>query len=151
MLDSIKLQNHRVKQLEYNMASWQNQEIAAKKMGMPQFSIGIDYMYIGKSDNPDLGNENGRDALMLPKVGISIPLYRKKYTAMVNEATYQLQATEFKKEDQQNQLTSLFEKGYKDYSDGERRIGLFEKQLKLANKSLNLLLTAYSSDGENFE
>ena len=133
------------------MSSWKNQEVVAKKMGMPQFVIGADYAFIGQSSNPNLGSDNGRDALLLPKVGISIPLYRKKYTAMVREASFNLEATQFKKEDKQNQLTSLFEKGYKDYKDAERRINLYMKQLKLAEKSLNILLTSYSSDGNNVE
>jgi outer membrane protein, heavy metal efflux system len=151
ILDSILNQNHLVKQLDFKIASWKNQEVVAKKMGAPKFSIGVDYALIGNSSNPNLGNENGRDAILFPKIGISIPIYRKKYKAMFNEATLNVEATQFKKVDKQNQLTVLFEKGFKDYKDGERRIVLFQKQLKLADKSLAILLTAYSSDGKNFE
>ncbi|MBL4594541.1 MAG: TolC family protein [Flavobacteriales bacterium] len=70
---------------------------------------------------------------------------------MVREASFKIEATQFQKEEKKNQLTILFEKGYKDYKDGERRIVLFQKQLKLAKKSLNILLTSYSSNGQNFE
>ncbi|MEI6866175.1 TolC family protein [Flavicella sp.] len=151
LLNSIYTENHLIKQLEYKIQSWKNQEVVAKKKGMPQFSIGVDYVFIGKSSNLDLGSENGRDAFILPKVGISIPLYRKKYKALVKEASLNMEATQFKKENKQNQLTSLFENGYKDYQDADRRIDLYLKQLKLADKSLNILLTAYSTDGKNFE
>lgn len=151
LLDSITNQNHLVKQLEFKMASWQKEEVVAKKMGSPKFSIGVDYVLIGNSSNPSLGSENGRDAILFPKIGITIPLYRKKYKAMVREASFKVEATQFQKEEKQNQLTILFEKGYKDYKDGERRIVLFQKQLKLAKKSLNILLTSYSSNGQNFE
>jgi len=151
LLDSITYQNHLVKQLEFKMASWQKQETAAKKMGAPKFSVGVDYVMIGNSSNPTLGSENGKDAILFPKIGITIPLYRKKYKAMVKEASFKMEATQFQKEEKQNQLTILFEKGYKDYKDGERRIVLFQKQLKLAEKSLNILLTSYSSNGQNFE
>jgi outer membrane protein, heavy metal efflux system len=151
LLDSITNQNHLVKQLEYKLASWQNQEVAARKMGAPKIAVGIDYVLVGDSDNPMAGNESGKDAILFPKIGITIPLYRKKYKAMVNEASFNVQATQFQKEDKQNQLTILFEKGYKDYKDGDRRIGLFQKQLKLAEKSLAILLTSYSSNGKNFE
>jgi outer membrane protein TolC len=151
LLDSIRVRNHMVKQLEYKMVSWQNQEVAAKKMGLPQFTVGFDYSVIGKSSNQNLGSENGQDAFLFPKIGISIPLYRKKYTAMVKEASLNFEATQFKKVDKQNQLTYLFEKGFKDYKDGDRRIDLYQRQSKLAEKSLNILLTAYSSDGQNFD
>jgi outer membrane protein TolC len=151
LLDSITNQNHLIKQLEYKITSWKKQEIVAKKMGGPKFSIGVDYVMIGNSNNPALGSENGKDAILFPKIGISIPLYRKKYKAMIREASFYMEATQFKKEDKKNQLITLFEKGYKEYKDAERRIVLFDKQLKLADKSLAILLTAYSSNGQNFE
>ena len=151
LLDSISNQNHMIKQLDFKMASFQKQEIAAHKMGGPKISIGMDYILIGKSDNPMVGNESGKDAILFPKIGITVPLYRKKYKAMINEASLNIEATQFQKEDKQNQLTILFEKGHKEYKDGERRITLFQKQLKLAEKSLAILLTAYSNNGQNFE
>jgi len=122
LLDSITNQNHLVKQLEYKISSWKKQEILAKKIGGPKFSIGVDYTFIGNSSNPNLGNENGRDAILFPKIGISIPLYRKKYKAMVSEASLYMEATKYQKEDKQNQLITLFEKGYKEYKDAGRRI-----------------------------
>lgn len=151
LLDSITNRNHFIKQLEYKVISWQKQEVAAQKMGMPQFSIGLEYAVIGESGNPNLGSENGRDAFLLPKVGLSIPLYRKKYSAMVKEASLNMEATQLKKEDKQNQLTALFENGYKDYNDADRRVSLYQMQHKLAEQSLNILLTSYSGDGKNFE
>lgn len=151
LLDSISNQNHMIKQLDFKMASFQKQEIAAHKMGGPKISIGMDYILIGNSDNPMAGNESGKDAILFPKIGITVPLYRKKYKAMIKEASLNIEATQFQKEDNQNQLTILFEKGHKEYKDGERRIALFQKQLKLAEKSLAILLTAYSNNGQNFE
>lgn len=151
LLDSISNQNHMIKQLDFKMTSFQKQEIAAHKMGGPKISIGMDYFLIGNSDNPMAGNESGKDAILFPKIGITVPLYRKKYKAMINEASLNIEATQFQKEDKQNQLTVLFEKGHKEYKDGERRIVLFQKQLKLAEKSLAILLTSYSNNGQNFE
>ncbi len=151
LLDSITVQNHLIKQLNYRMQALRHQEVVAKKIGLPQFSIGLDYAIIGKSSNPNLGNENGQNAFVFPKIGISIPLYRKKYTAIVKEVAFNFEAAQFKKQDKQNELIYLFERGYKDYKDAARRIDLYQRQSKLAEKSLNVLLTAYSSDGQNFE
>jgi len=151
LLDSISSKNHLIKQLEYKMASWQKQERAAHKLGSPKISIGLDYILIGNSDNPMAGNESGKDAILFPKIGITVPLYRKKYKAMVKEASFNIEAAQFQKEDQQNQLTILLEKGYTNYKDGERRIVLYQKQLKLAEKSLAILITSYSNNGEDVE
>ncbi len=56
----------------------------ARLAGIPDFKIGADYTIVGKGNN----NMAGTDAIMLPTVGISIPLYRNKYKSMVNEAVY---------------------------------------------------------------
>jgi len=150
LLDSITNQNHLIKELEHRMLSWQKKEKVGRKVGAPQFIVGLDYAFIGKSDNTSLGGINGRDAIM-PMIGISIPLYRKKYKGIINEAIYKIESIENKKIDKQNQLTILFERSYRDYSDAKRRINLYEKQLAIAEQSLNILIVSYSADGKSFE
>ena len=87
----------------------------------------------------------------MPMVGISIPLYRKKYKGIINEALLKIESIENKKIDKQNQLTILFERSYRDYSDANRRIDLYKKQFDIAEQSLNILIVSYSADGKNFE
>ena len=93
----------------------------------------------------------GTDEMMLPTVGITIPLYRNKYKAMMNEAVYQETAKKQEKLDKQNVLETVFEQTWKDFSDAKRRITLNINQADLAQKSLKLLETAYSTDSKNFE
>jgi outer membrane protein, heavy metal efflux system len=152
LMDSIAINNHLVKQIEHRILSWENEVIVARKTGLPDFSIGIDYAAIGKSNNPNLDpSENGRDVWLLPKVGISIPLYRKKYKALVKEASFRVEGAKFEREDQINALSSFFEIGYKDFRDGERRVKLYIEQLRLSEQALDILLAEYSTDGKNFE
>ncbi len=152
LMDSITVQNHRIKQIEHRILSWESQKTVAKKSGMPSFMLGAGYTAIGNSNNPALSpSENGRDVFLLPKVGITIPLYRKKYKAMVKEASFKVDAASFEKEDKINQLSTLFEIGYKDFRDAERRVTLYQNQLKIAKQALDILLAKYSTDGTNFE
>ena len=152
VMDSIVAQNHQLKRIEHKITTWEKQQTVAKRVGLPSFSVGLDYTMVGKSGNPALsGAENGRDILMFPKVGISIPLYRKKYTAMVKEASLKMEAAQFEKEEKVNQLSSLFEATFRDYADAQRRLVLYRAQLKRAESSLNILMTDYSNDGKNFE
>ncbi len=152
IMDSIALNNHTIRQLEHKMLSWQEQETAARRTGFPNFSIGLDYVFVGKSNNPLLENsENGKDAFIFPKIGLTIPLYRKKYSAMVNEATFRMKAAQFEQQNKINELSTLFEKAFRDYKDADRRIVLYRGQTKLATSSLNILISSYSSDGVEFE
>lgn len=150
ILDSISKSNHLIKQLEHRILSWQKQDIVAKKSGTPNFMVGVDYIFIGKNDmitSPD----NGKDALLLPKVSFSIPLYRKKYNSMIEEARLSLDASTYEKEDKLNELSSLLEKNYIDLHDAQDRTELYEKQIKLAQQSLDLLTTDYTTNGGKFE
>ncbi len=152
ILDSIRGNNHQVLQLEFAEASYQKQEIAARKAAAPQLMLGAEYMVTGKSSNPmvDAG-ESGKDAFVFPMIGISIPIYRKKYTAMVKEASLMQQSTNDQKADKVNILESTYEKANRDYQDAKRRIPLFYLQSDRANKAMNILQTSYQNDGKNFE
>lgn len=147
MLDSIRAQNHQLLSLDWQAESLQYKKEVAQLMGKPGFKIGFDYTIIGKGNN----NMAGTDAIMLPTVGITIPLYRNKYKAMVNEAVYRETAKKQEKLDKQNVLATVFEQTWKDFSDAKRRVALNERQADLADKSLNLLETAYTTDNRNFE
>lgn len=152
VLDSLKSNNHQVLNLDYMINSFQSKEKLAKKNGLPNISIGIDYIAIGTTDNAMIdAGKNGNDAILFPKIGITIPLYRKKYTAMVKEAVFMQQANEDKKTDKINTLESVFEKAYSEYLDADRRIVLFQKQLQLAEKAISILESEYATDGKNFE
>lgn len=152
VLDSLKLNNHQLLNLDYMINSFQSKEKLAKKNGLPNISIGIDYIPIGTTDNAMINaSQNGKDAILFPKIGITIPLYRKKYSAMVKEAVFMQKATEDKKTDKINTLESVFEKGYSEYLDADRRIVLFQKQLQLAEKAISILESEYATNGKNFE
>jgi cobalt-zinc-cadmium efflux system outer membrane protein len=150
--DSIRNGNHQVLQMEFMEASFEKQEIVAKKMGKPNLMLGLDYVVVGKSSNPMTNpSESGKDAIVFPVVGISIPLYRQKYTSMVKETVLMQESTESGKLDKINVLETTFEKANKDYKDADRRITLFHGQSDKAAKSLNILQTAYETEAKNFE
>ncbi|UCG26980.1 MAG: TolC family protein [Bacteroidales bacterium] len=152
ILDTLRSNNHQVLSLDYLLETYRSKEVLARKSGLPDLSIGIDYVAVGKSANPVAENAlNGRDAILFPKIGITIPLYRKKYRAMVNEAVYMQQATGNKKADKINMLESVFEKVYSEYLDADRKINLYRKQIRIAEKAINILESEYAGSGKNFE
>ena len=105
---------------------------------------------MGEYDNPALSDsQNGKDA-MFALVGISIPLYGKKYNGLIRESTLQMEKEGFAKEDKINRLNVVFEGAYKNYNDGIRRLKLFQRQYELASRTLNILIEKYAVDGRNF-
>jgi hypothetical protein len=119
----------------------------ARKTGNPDFSVGLDYIFVGKGEN----NLSGKDAFIFPKIGISIPLYRNKYKAMVDEVIYLETAKVNEKLDRENILETIFENTWKELLDADRRIVLYIEQQDLAEKSINLLEMEYATANKNFE
>lgn len=150
VLDSIYSSNHELKSIDHKLSAFVNQEVAAKKEGLPMFTLGLDYTIVEKNPGSTFA-DNGKDAFMVPSIGIKIPLYRKKYKSLINEAKYLQEAELSKKEDKRNTLSTVYESTYKDYSDSDRRILLNEKQSKISKKVLDVLITSYSTDSKDFE
>ena len=150
VIDSIRSANHNLLELDYMESAYKNQVTAANKMGAPNLMIGADYMITGKSDMPDV-SKSGKDAIVFPMVGISVPIYRKKYSSMVKEAQLMQESVQNKKAEKINTLETTFEMANKDYKDAGRRIPLFRLQTDRATKAMNILRTEYETSGNNFE
>jgi len=150
ILDSLFKNNHEVQQLGFMRRSYQSKERLARKNGLPNISLGIDYISIGAAEG-SMVNESGKDAVVFPRIGVSIPLFRKKYSSMVKEAVYKQRAAAEKKSDKINALKTIFEKTFREYLDADRRSSLFSKQLKLAQKAISIMESEYASDRKDFE
>jgi len=108
--------------------------------------------YINVSERKDVEiPDNGKDAFMLPQVGISIPLYRNKYKAMVKEKQIQQESVLYAKEDAANKLLTELDQGYRDYLDADRRLPLYLGLVGVARQSLDILVAEYTSAGIDFE
>jgi len=150
LLDSILSQNPRLALLEHQAAAFEKQSLAAKKMGMPQFSLGVDYINLGQRKDMEVA-DNGRDGLVAPMLGVSLPIYRSKYRALVEEARWQREAVEQEKTAAQNRLETQLATGWRDYQDAQRRVALYQRLQQIAQQALSLLITEYSSAGKAFE
>lgn len=150
MLDEIYNSNHQIKNIEHKLNAFLNQEIVARKQGLPKFNIGLGYTIIEENPGSTVVN-NGKDAFLFPQVGVTIPLYRKKYKALIKEAQHRQEAEIFRKEDKKNTLSSVYENTYKDFNDGDRRIALNIRQSEIAKKVLDILIISYSTNSKDFE
>jgi outer membrane protein TolC len=146
-LDSIRALNHQLLNIDFQQQALVYKKEWASKKGNPSFKIGMDYTFVGKGGN----NLSGKDAFIFPSIGITLPLYRSKYKAMVNEVVYLESAKAEEKVNKLNVLETVFEEVWKDYRDANRRIDLYNRQLELAKISLKLLETDYATGNRNFE
>jgi len=149
MLDSIMANNPQVKQVRESIQALELQKTIARKAGLPNFGAGINYAAISKRTDPSV-QKNGQDVLM-PMVTLSLPIYRRKYKALVKEVDYKLLAMQDELADTKNQLAADFVQSMNQYRDAERKVALYTELQEQAGQTLELLTIAYMAATEDYQ
>jgi outer membrane protein TolC len=141
--DSILAKNPMLSMLEFEKQSVEARKNMVTRMGYPMVGLGLNYSPITKSPM-STSSMNGKDMIM-PMVTFTIPVYRKKYNAMKNEADLLSVATSQNYQATANSLQTEYYQATQLYLDAQRRIKLYSNQFQLASKSLDLMLKSFST------
>lgn len=141
--DSIFTQHPMTTMLVMEEKSLEAKGKMQKQMGMPMVGVGLSYTILQK--NPmSTSPMNGQDMFM-PMVRVSVPIYRKKYQAQIKENQYLRAATNEKYQATRNNLKQMHFEAVQMYIDAQRRIKLFENQLVVTEKMLELTTRNFST------
>ena len=149
LFDSLSKNNPMLKMLDAEVGAYGAQVKMARLMGKPMLGAGVSHMAF--SPRPESGMTMGGKDMVMPMVSVSIPIYRKKNKAMVREAELKQQSIQQRRENTVNQLATQWAVALRDLDDATRRTALYREQTALANQTLNLLMTGYSANGQDFE
>lgn len=141
--DSIRNNNPMLNMLNYEKEAYQSRKKMVNGMGYPMVGIGLNYSIIGRSDM-STSTMNGSDMLM-PMVSVSLPVYRKKYRAMREEADLLSKASSENFQAVSNSLNTEYYSAVQLYRDAQRRVKLYENQYILASKSLEIMMKSFSA------
>ncbi|WP_421753651.1 TolC family protein [Croceimicrobium sp.] len=146
--DSLLANQPRLRELELHIEASVSAVKVARKQGLPNLGLGVDYMFIGTSDNAI--SMSGQDAVM-PMLSISLPIFRAKYQAAETEAQLKQEAYQLQKEELSNRLSSSYEQAWFKLQKEADLMRLYQQQIQISKQSLELLYTAYSNSGKDFE
>ncbi len=147
--DSLLVKNPQLKSFDLKIRSAKAQEKAAFRNGLPKFGIGLTYAFIDERTDVNVP-DNGRDALM-PMFSMTIPLYRKKYSAAVKEAKLIQSRFTLQKQNTENLLFSAYDLSLFKIDRARQEFVLYSEQIIKTQQAINLLHTAYSTSGKDFE
>ena len=147
--DSLTVGNPVLDQLSLKIKASEAQEKAAKRQGMPNLGIGLDYVIVGERTDMNVP-DNGQDAIM-PMLSVSLPIYRKKYKAARQEAQLMQEAYTLQHQDMSNRLISSYEMIRFEMIKQVELNRLYQQQAIESRQSLNLLYTSYGNSGKDFE
>jgi outer membrane protein TolC len=143
--DSMLAHNPMLGMLDFEKQSLEARKKMVTRMGYPMVGLGLNYSIISKSPTAmGTPNMNGKDMIM-PMVVFTLPIYRKKYIAMRNEAELMKTATSENYQSTANSLLAEYYQAVFLFQDAQRRIKLYENQFQLASKSLDLMLKSFST------
>jgi outer membrane protein TolC len=150
LLVQIQQQNPRLNRLRYQEASSTKMRSLAVKRNRPDIKLGVDYIFTGETDMPNVTN-SGEDALMV-MAGFRIPIFGKKNNARVQQAERNIQDIQYQIAANENSLETELDASLRDYEDARRRFKLFnETQIQRITQAINIMMDAYSTDSSDFE
>lgn len=149
-LGDVDFEGHpEIEMLEKERLAFESEQVVAEKMGMPMIGLGVDYTIISKRTDAN-PMDNGMDAYM-PMVSVSLPIFRKKYKAAVEEAKLRARSVSEEKEASVNALRSELEMSLFRLKKSRRLIGLYDKQIETSGQANKLLISGYSNANSDFE
>jgi outer membrane protein TolC len=138
ILDSISVYNPMLAMFDAELLALESQKQMAKLDGRPMLGAGVNYMPF--KPRIEDGMSMGGNDMIMPMVTMTLPIYELRQ-----------EAVRFNKENTFNQLEISWSKSIRDLEDANRKIALYDSQLELAKQNLSLLLTAYATNGQDFE
>ncbi|MCX2838077.1 TolC family protein [Salinimicrobium sp. MT39] len=149
IFDTLVDNNPQLEELENMAASARAREELAKKEGMPNVGLGLDYVIVGERRDMAV-EDNGRDAIM-PMLTVSLPIFRGKYKAERKQAAFLAESYEQRKEGLKNQLSAELEAAFFEVREAQAMLQLYRRQVESSEQVLNLLLSSYRNAASDFE
>lgn len=147
--DSTLAHHPKMAALEQQMAAAIIDENVARKNGLPQIGVGIDYMVIQPLDGSMVKN-NGKDALM-PMVSLSLPIFRKKYQSQIREIQLHQKQLAAQKKQLQNTLTIEWVTAQNQRFESQAQYDLDEKRIQNANQKITFAFSDFRVANGNFK
>lgn len=145
--DSVVAHNPKIQRIALKIQAASASEEVARKQTLPKIGLGLDYTIIGRLDNEVQGN--GKNALM-PMVSMSLPIFRKKNKAAIKQVQLAGEALKNKKKNIENDLLSAYELAWYKLRKATQMNSLYTKQMASTQLAIDLLHSAYSNSGREF-
>ena len=140
----IERNNPKLAQYSAIQKAFKSQEEQTRAKGMPMIGVGLQYTLNGKVDMPMMPNMNGKDMVM-PMVSVTIPIYRKKITSAIHSAQLMERSAAYNYQSQLDALQSTYLSIEQRADDIKRKLKLYESEVSLLNKTLELMQKEYAT------
>ncbi|MCB9256781.1 MAG: TolC family protein [Chitinophagales bacterium] len=138
-----------IQQLNWQIESSEKEQKLNNLSGKPTIGIGLDYaLVLNRTDMIPI--DNGKD-ILVPKIMVSLPIYRKKYKAKNQEESLIQESLHYQKEELSNQFLARLEGLKSKYDQQILNIQYKQAQLELTASAFQILLAEYSNKNLRFD
>jgi outer membrane protein TolC len=148
--DSLIGNNPMLTVFDKQIQAAQAEEKVADYMRKPMIGAGLQYMPLAKRANSDIPPNTGRDMVM-PMFSVTVPIWKKKYNAAVEERRLMQVMYADMKQDMQNDLAAMYEMTFYELEKMAQMVELLNLQMVKTQQAIDLLMAAYSNAGQDFE
>ena len=139
----------RLTALDHRAISARHEATAARRAGMPGFTLGVDWIQVGDA-RVDGVPDSGKDAVVA-KVGVSLPLWRGKHDGAADAAEATARAVQADRRAQEQILAAQTTVAEVALRDAQRRRDLhLNELLPRARQAHDTVLAAYRAEGAGF-
>lgn len=141
--------NPHLRSWDHRSREWEAAQRVAGKQGLPSFVLGLNWIRTGPARMDGVA-DSGTDAVMA-SLGVSLPLWRGKYSDAKLEAGSRLLAVRSARQDQANQLLAALETSLFKHRDAARKLELHDSALlPKGRQSLEAVRSAYEAGQGGF-
>lgn len=115
----------------------------------PRFKIGLNYINVSARTDMEVAN-NGRDVLM-PQIGIKIPISRKQYRAERQQLDIWQEELKLKAEVLKNDMSSRLSQQIERHRLADVQKTLYVRQITDIKEAIRIQTIAFASSGQGFE
>ncbi len=126
LLDLAKKNRPELQQASAMLKREQHASTLAKYSNAPDFSVGLQYIEIGKGTTTSI--DDGKDAWMIP-IKVTIPLWQNRIGSEIQEARRNLNASQAKSDQSQNQSEFEVRDAYYRFTSSKQVVELYENAL----------------------
>ena len=144
-MEIIRLQNPMLNMYLAEEAAFLAKEDMDKRMGLPMFGLGVQYMLNREAHHALMPSEPNGANMIMPMAMITIPLFRGQYRAQQRENILLRQASRSNYENMHSIIEAELYLTKNRLENTELRIELYQRQIEILNSIHNLALQEFTS------
>ncbi len=150
--DSLLSDNPTLSVFDKQIQAMAAEQAVAELMRKPMIGAGFEYMLLRKrtGEHDHIEPNTGKDMIM-PMVSVTLPIWKKKYDAAVEERHLMQLMYADMKQYMKNDLAAMYEMTFYELEKMAQMTELLNLQMQKTQQAVDLILAAYSNAGQNFE